>query len=364
MAHTRLFAAAVALLGCGTDMLDTPPPAPGHARWPATDAGPMAATMDGAPVDGAGGLSDAGSHEPRADGGRVEPTTDARVVTQPAALPFVCPEGDWAEQAVNVGEVTLNVACQGAGRLALLLHGYPESHLAWNALAAGLAAAGYVVVAPDLRGYNLSDKPTAGDAYLLERSLRDLATLLTITGRSDALVVGHDWGGCLGFLLASRHGPRVRTLVVMNGPHPDIWGDPELDPVQAEASAGYVPLLSGPLANLSMPYIESLLAPHLSADELVAYRLGWNQPGALPAMHRWYSTNLYPQVRLPRDVRVEVPTLAIWGLDDTFVTPSQLAHLPDYVADLEVLELPGVDHWITHQRTDTILRAILAKDAP
>lgn len=283
------------------------------------------------------------------------------------ALPFGCMPDAWALNAVDVGEVTLNVACRASeareAPLAILLHGFPELHLAWNRLAAPLIEHGFALLAPDQRGYNTSDKPEPIEAYAIEHIVADLHGLIEASGRERVLLVGHDWGGLVSFVYAHRHPERVRGLVILNGPHPDIWGHPEIDPVQGMASEGYVPLLVGPTAPLAMPVLDSMLAPHLTAAELEQYRAAWNQPNAFASMSKWYEANVYPEVTMPTGVTVSVPVLALFGMDDTFVTPSELDHLPDYVADLEVEKIEGVDHWITHQATERLIERIVTFEA-
>lgn len=279
-----------------------------------------------------------------------------------AAVHFACAEEAWKLQRVDVGELTLEVGCRAApsasGPLAVLLHGYPESHLAWNALASRLVAQGFVVVAPNQRGYAGSDKPQAVDAYHVDRAAQDLLGVLNASGRQRMLLVGHDWGGLVAFVFTHRHPERVQGLVVMNGPHPDIWGQREVDPVQADATDGYVPLIMGPLGFVTPFYLDFSLSSHLTPEELTQYRAQWNQPDAYAHMNQWYAANLHPDVKLPRGISIERPTLAIWGMADTFVMPSQLEHLPRFVRTLEIVRLDGVDHWVTHQRTDEVAQRI------
>lgn len=282
-------------------------------------------------------------------------------------LPFDCAQDAWAINAVDVGEVSLNVACRAdqarTAPLAILLHGFPELHLAWSALAAPLRAHGLALLAPDQRGYNTSDKPEPIEAYAIERIVADLHGLIEASGRERVLLVGHDWGGLVAFVYAHQYPERVRGLVILNGPHPDIWGHPEVDPVQGMASEGYVPLLVGPTASLSMPVLDALLMPHLTPEELELYRAAWNLPDAYASMCKWYDANVYPEVTMPTGVTVSVPVLALWGMDDTFVTPSQLEHLPEYVPDLEIVKVEGVDHWITHQATELLSEHIVTFEA-
>ena len=330
----------------------------------------------GAPARDAGGMV----HLPNdddddvQDGGADENRTahvDASALSADAAqtaddaspVGFACARDTWQLNRVDVGELTLDVACRAAapavGPLAILLHGYPESHLAWNALAAQLVNAGFVVVAPDQRGFASSDKPEPVDAYHVDHATLDLLKVLDASGRGRTLLIGHDWGGLVSFLFTHRHPDRVRGLVVMNAPHPDIWGHREIDPVQADATDGYVPLILGPFGFTTPTYLGLALSPHLSEVEAAQYQEQWNQPKAFETMNKWYSANLYPDVKLPTGIAtIERPTLAIWAMDDAFVKSSTLDHLPKYVKMLEVKRLSGVDHWVTHQRTQEVFQWI------
>jgi pimeloyl-ACP methyl ester carboxylesterase len=276
--------------------------------------------------------------------------------------PLTCPAQQFGLARVDVGELQLNVACQGSGKPILMLHGYPEFYQAWNKLAPPLVAAGYRVIAPDQRGYNLSDKPEPVAAYGMDHLEADMLGLLDAIGESRVLIVAHDWGGTVAYVFAHRHPERVRGLVTMNSPHPDVWGHPEVDPTLARAGDGYIPLIAGPLGATALLVVEPMLAPYLSADEVMAYHASWDQPHATDSMSKWYQANNYPTYTLPSHVIVEAPTLALAGEDDIFVTPSQLDHLPDYVTHLQAERIAGVDHWMTHQLTDVLLGKILAFD--
>ena len=104
--------------------------------------------------------------------------------------------------------------------MCLALHGFPEFWYSWRHQLPALAAAGFRAVAPDLRGYNLSDKPPGVAGYRMEHLVADVAGLVRGTGRPRAAVVGHDWGGAIAWTFAMRHPELVERLVVLNAPHP------------------------------------------------------------------------------------------------------------------------------------------------
>jgi pimeloyl-ACP methyl ester carboxylesterase len=224
---------------------------------------------------------------------------------------------------------------------------------------APLVQQGFRAIAPDLRGYNLSDKPTDVDAYAIEHLVADLTGLIEVIGERKIVIVSHDWGGVVGYVYAHRNPGRVRGLVMLSAPHPDIWGHREIDPEQADAGDAYIPLLAGPLGEAAFLMFEGMLSPYLGEAELARYRQAWEQPGAQVAMNNWYRANLYPEVTLPTGMTIEVETLALWGMLDTFVTPSQLAHLPRYVKNLEVVTYAEGNHWLPLQLPEEIVKQVV-----
>ncbi len=122
---------------------------------------------------------------------------------------------------VQLSDVRLHLVEAGEGPLVVLLHGFPEFWYSWRLQIPVLVRMGFRVVAPDMRGYNLSDKPTKVSAYRLERLARDIAELIERLGETRAAVVGHDWGGMVAWWFAMRHPERLSRLSVLNCPHPE-----------------------------------------------------------------------------------------------------------------------------------------------
>lgn len=123
---------------------------------------------------------------------------------------------------VQLDDVRLHVVEAGEGPLVILLHGFPEFWYSWRFQIPVLVRAGFRVVAPDMRGYNLSDKPTGVRAYRVERLADDIAQLVDRLGEKKAAVVGHDWGGMVAWWFAIRHPERLSRLSVLNCPHPEF----------------------------------------------------------------------------------------------------------------------------------------------
>src|SRR5687767_11483549 len=119
---------------------------------------------------------------------------------------------------IAVNGIHLHCVEIGAGSPVVFLHGFPEFWYSWRHQLSALAAAGFRCLAPDLRGYNTSDRPRGVPAYRAAELVKDLADLIRSTGE-PACLVGHDWGGVLAWRLAARHPELVRKLAVLNAPH-------------------------------------------------------------------------------------------------------------------------------------------------
>jgi pimeloyl-ACP methyl ester carboxylesterase len=121
----------------------------------------------------------------------------------------------------DLGDLRLHYVEAGRGPLVVLLHGFPEFWYSWRFQIPILAEAGFRVVAPDMRGYNLSDKPPEVGDYRAELLGRDVERLIRVCGAESATLVGHDWGGVAAWLAAMHYPERVERLAVLNCPHPD-----------------------------------------------------------------------------------------------------------------------------------------------
>ena len=125
-------------------------------------------------------------------------------------------------RTVATNGINLHCAVDGDGPLVVLLHGFPECWYSWRHQIAALAPR-FRAVAPDLRGYNLSDKPAGVAAYALPELVADVRGLVEAFGEREAVIVGHDWGGAVAWTFAMEHPEATRRLVVMNCPHPAIF---------------------------------------------------------------------------------------------------------------------------------------------
>jgi epoxide hydrolase 4 len=280
------------------------------------------------------------------------------------------------KSTINVNGINLFTRAMGdpAAHLVLFLHGFPEYSGAWDELMPAFAQR-YHAVAPDQRGYAGSDKPQALEAYRLRHLVRD------VLGLGDRLsparpysLVAHDWGGAVAYAaaIAARH--RIARLVVINGVHPGPFQGALLKDDAQRAASAYIHELRHPGAEAQFSEngyakLFELLGRFgslawLTPGKRAGYLEAWAAPGALTGMLNWYRATplLVPKVgesvpaaAAPRldaaSLRVRVPHLLIWGMDDAALLPASRAQLAGYCDDLSVREIADADHWLVHQKT-------------
>jgi pimeloyl-ACP methyl ester carboxylesterase len=278
----------------------------------------------------------------------------------------------WRERWISAGEVKLHAIEAGPedGPLAILLHGFPEFWYAWRQQIAPLAAAGYRVLVPDQRGYNLSEKPRGVAAYGLDRLAGDVVGLLDDAGRETALVVGHDWGGAVAWWTAIRHPERVARLAVLNMPHPRVMERfVRRDPAQRKRSSyiflfqiPWLPerrLAAGNFARAAAALEKTSRPGTFGEDDLARYRAAWSQPGAIHAMIQWYRAALRARPRRPPSTEVRAPTLLVWGARDGFLG-REMAEPSIARCTRGRLELVDeASHWVQHEEPERVNRLLL-----
>ena len=272
------------------------------------------------------------------------------------------------QQPVTVNGLSFNVACQGSGTTLLMLHGFPEFWYAWRPVSDTLSAA-HQVVMPDQRGYNLSDKPADVADYAIANPVADMVALIdALPDEESVVVVAHDWGGIVGWYLAALYPERVEGLVILNSPHPDVFAR-ELaeNPAQQEASS-YIDFFQSEGAESALSandfafLASTVFNDDFSEDDRAAYLEAWGQPGAMTATLNWYRANASEKGLAKPDspLMVTVPTLVMWGMEDTALLSGNLVGLDEYVSDLEIIEYPTATHWIMHEEPDAIAADILS----
>lgn len=278
-------------------------------------------------------------------------------------------EAGWTHREAVVNNVRLHWVEAGEGPPVLLLHGFPEFWYEWRHQLPAVAAMGFRAVAPDLRGYNLSEKPAGVESYRIEKLVDDVQGLIRHLGVERAHVVGHDWGGLVTWWLAMLAPERVDRLVVINAPHPDAFRRELMTPDQMlrswYAAAFQVPVLpeaafrANDFAILERIFRASTVTPGAFTDEDIRrYREAAARPGAISAMINYYrAAARYPS---PPTQTITRPTLLIWGEQDQALTSRLAEGLDAWVPGIRVERIPGVSHWVPAEAPDRV-NALLAE---
>jgi pimeloyl-ACP methyl ester carboxylesterase len=256
-----------------------------------------------------------------------------------------------AESYADGDGVRLYLVHGGEGELMLFLHGIPDS---WTLYASQLAefSRDHMVAAPNLRGFAPSDRPEAVEAYAMPRSLGDVHALLRYFGRERCILVGNDWGGYIAWVFASAYPGRVERLIILNAPHPAIF----------------------------------LREVRNSAEQIQASQYERERNSAIAPYPSWYNYYRADPIKVPSSIfdaaytempdlaaqffadvaeppattslRVDVPTLVLWGMQDPYCLPGQLDNLHDYAPNAIVVRIEDAGHDPMQSHPTLVNRAI------
>ena len=277
--------------------------------------------------------------------------------------------------------VTLNVGLAGdrSKPPVILLHGFPESHRTWREIAPRLDQ-DFFLVMPDQRGFAGSDRPEDVEAYKGDLLVDDVFALADALSLESFALVGHDWGGAIGWGAALRDDPRLSRLAVVNAPHPVIFQKSLIESREQRAASQYISAFRAPgfeqvVKAQGFPWffdktfgceVDQSTIPE---SERRQYLAEWSRPGAFTAMLNWYRaasviipppglTVPVPEWLLKAVRKVHVPTLVIWGMADSALLPVQLEGLDQLVEELTITRLDGVGHFAPWEAPDEVAAAL------
>jgi pimeloyl-ACP methyl ester carboxylesterase len=281
--------------------------------------------------------------------------------------------GELREDYADVGDQNLHYVEAGDGPLIVLLHGFPEFWYGWRLQIQPLAAAGFRVVAPDMRGYNLSSKPDGVAAYDSGKLAADIRDLIRERGAESALLVGHDWGGTAAWTVAMNHPEVVGRLAILNAAHPRKLLQGLHHPAQLRKSWYFfffqTPGLPESVVHANhWHFFRHFLQdarPEFTPEEIDRYVEAWSQPGAATGMINYYRASVRQKDPEAQFRPVDAPTLVIWGERDRYLG-SELAE-PDHddVPNLDRVErLPDASHWVHHDEAERVTQLLIDFFAP
>ncbi len=272
----------------------------------------------------------------------------------------------------DLGDVRLHYVEAGEGPLVMLLHGFPQFWYMWRAQITALVEAGFRVVAPDMRGYNLSEKPRKVLDYRVELLARDVERLIFALGAESAAVVGHDWGAITAWFTAMRYPERVTKLAILNVPHP-VRIMRGLFTLEQLRKSWYVFALQVPgspgrrierevFARFLLDIRRDPVRPETFGEEDVErYTEAMARPGSLTAACNYYRAlfRRNPATTWALLKKIEAPTLVIWGERDRYLSPGLAEPNRSWVSNLRVERLPNASHWVAEDSSEVVNALLL-----
>ncbi len=276
-------------------------------------------------------------------------------------------ENHWKEEFVQTNDINLHYVTAGSGKLMLMLHGFPEFWYSWRYQIKEFSE-NYKVVALDLRGYNKSDRPSNKSAYKMDEFIKDVEGAIKGLGYEDCILVAHDWGAAIAWSFAYAHPEMVEKLIIMNVPHP-VKFQQGLKTFQQLRKSWYIfffqlPLLPELWLKSNNYQIIGRLFSEMAIDksafsvvDIQAYKDAAAEPGALTAMVNYYR-NIFQKLLNKTNKRVtsklEIPTLMIWGEEDTALGKELTYGTDEYVKDLELKYIPNCSHWVQQEKPQLV----------
>ena len=268
-----------------------------------------------------------------------------------------------------------------AAPLILFLHGFPDYWAGWRAVMERLAEH-YHCVAPDQRGYNLSDKPPNLADYRAKNMIEDARQIgLHFSGGNPFRLAAHDWGGAIACALALKHPEILVRLAICNAVHPGVFQRELAQNPAQRAASQYINrhreidaearIIASDFADLSVSFADLISRGVMPPEVMADYKTAWSRPGALTGMLNWYRAMKIETPRPeagestpdrqpydPASLRVQVPTLVIWGLLDQALLPGCVEGLEEFVPDVRVEKMADAGHFITLERPELVAAEI------
>jgi len=280
-------------------------------------------------------------------------------------------------QFVKTNNINLHVMTDGpqTGTPVILLHGFLEFSYGWRKQIPALVAAGFRVIVPDQRGYNLSDKPKGISSYDVDVLAEDVIGLFDHFGIGKAFLVGHDWGAVVAWTVALNHPHRLKKLAILNVPHPDVMTDFVLHNSAQRKKSWYVFFFQIPayvewflsrnnFHNMARMLVGSGRKSTFTSQDLTEYKKAWSQPGALTGMLNWYRAAVRRGLRYTFGKkssvrRVTVPTLMLWGKRDVALSHEMVEPSIALCDDGKVVLFEKSTHWVQHDEADEVNKNLI-----
>jgi pimeloyl-ACP methyl ester carboxylesterase len=267
----------------------------------------------------------------------------------------------------------------------IFLHGFPEYWGTWQRQIDYFSTQ-YRVIVPDLMGYNLSDKPTELSFYQVPKLIAYYAEFVRqVSARGQVTLIAHDWGGAIAWPLAAFHSTLFEKLVILNAAHPSTFTREMINNPEQRKKSAYIHQLISPNAKrlltannfafLRKMLFEQIRGIDLSEDWKEAYLDTWQKPGVIQGMLNYYlsmpqlasdeerdvsdndTVKSISEMKIP-NIRINLPTLILWGEQDQAFVTNVLEGIENYVLDCEIVRFPHASHWLHHEQSDIVNKEI------
>ncbi|MBU9723361.1 MULTISPECIES: alpha/beta fold hydrolase [Bacillaceae] len=273
---------------------------------------------------------------------------------------------------IKTNEMVLHTKVGGPenGPLLILLHGFPEFWYGWKNQIHIFAEAGYRVVVPDQRGYNLSDKPKGLGHYTMNVLRDDIIGLIDHFQREKATIVGHDWGALMAWHIAATRPDRVKEIIPINAPHPAVFMEKAVRyPIQIVRSS-YILFFQLPtlpektLQDNGYGLVKKMMQftsnkGTFSHGVLRTYEVAWSQEGALTSMLNWYRALRAGSLDQLSKEKIKVPVHLIWGKGDAFLSFAMAKESMSKCIEGRFTMVEEATHWIHHEQPYILNRLIM-----
>ena len=267
----------------------------------------------------------------------------------------------WHHDFVDLEDIKLHYVTQGEGPLMLMLHGFPEFWYSWRHQIPEFAQ-DHHVVALDLRGYNDSDKPQGVSSYQMKLLVNDVVKVIQALGYEKCILVGHDWGAVISWFVAENYPQMIEKLIIMNVPHPAKFVE-GLKTIRQLLRSWYMLFFQIPrlpewlISRNNFDLVGKAFSgtaidkTAFTEEDLAAYREAAAKPGAITAMINYYR-NMFSGLRGSEQSWsvLPMPTLMIWGEDDTALGKELTYGTDDYVEQFTLHYIPNCSHWVQQEQ--------------
>lgn len=286
-------------------------------------------------------------------------------------------EEKWNYNFIEVNDIRIHCVSAGSGPLVLLLHGFPEFWYSWRHQISALSEK-FHVVAPDLRGYNKTDKPSKPEDYSAGKLVGDVVGLIQkLSTDGKAILVGHDWGGAIAWMTAMLQPQLIERLIILNVGHPGTRnreGFLDFDQMQKSWYMFFFLIPDVPEEVLSrndfefmrkMVFDTATRKQAFAQDDIEKYVSMWKEPGVLTGAINYYrgitNPEYWKKLGIPRDFPpIKSPTLLIWGEDDPFLGKQLIEGTEKFIDAPYRLEfIPNCSHWVQQEAPEEVNELML-----